>query len=118
MCVGSDTTWEKRVPDTANLCVVLATPPYKSKIQHIMPPRPSKLLGKKNTLSSTGQPRTVAAVAAAPTEPADASAAAATAVYPSVGYITAALERIGDNDTTTNQTMTMTMTMTQQPTRR
>jgi hypothetical protein len=57
------------------------------QIQHIM----AKLMGKKNTQSSTGQPRAAevaaaAVAAAAPTAPADASAAAA--------------------NTTTNQTMT------------
>ena len=69
--VGSDTTHEKRVPDTADLCVVLPTL-YKitSKNHHIMPPR-----GRKTTKCNTAL---TAVTTAATTAATTATAAAAT----------------------------------------
>jgi hypothetical protein len=82
-CVSAATQQGKNESPTQPICV--------SFWQHRTNPTHhscSKLLGKKNTMLSTGQPRAAAAaaaVAAVPTAPADASAAAA--------------------NTTTNQTM-------------
>jgi hypothetical protein len=81
-CVLAATQQGKKESPTQPICVSFWQE-HTNPIHHSC----SKLLGKKNTMLSTGQPQAAAAAAAAvPTAPADASAAAA--------------------NTTTNQTIT------------